>query len=79
MTLESGTRISASDGTELGRVHEVIADRQKDIFSGITLRDGLLGGDSFIPAELIGAITGDEVQLTVTGDEAKDKIQPYEA
>lgn len=78
MTLEGGTRIAASDGTEVGRVHEVIADRQKDIFSGITFRDGLLGGDRFIPAELIGTITGDEVQLTVSSDEATEKIQPYE-
>ena len=78
MTLASGTRIATSDGTEVGRVHEVIADRQKDIFSGITFRDGLLSGDRFVPAELIGLITADEVQLTVGTDEAQEKIQPYE-
>ena len=78
MTLGSGTRIAASDGTEVGRVHEVIADRQKDIFSGITFRDGLLSGDRFIPADLIGDITAEEVRLTVSGDEATEKIQPYE-
>ncbi len=78
MTLKSGTRIAASDGSELGRVHEVIADRQKDIFSGVTFRDGLLGKERFVPAEVIGEITADEVRLTVGGDEAEEKIQPYE-
>lgn len=79
MTLTSGTRIATADGTEVGHVHEVIADRQKDIFSGITFRDGLLSGDRFVPAELIGRITEDEVQLTVGTDEAREKIEPYEA
>jgi len=77
MTLGSGTRIATADGTEVGRVHEVIADRQKDIFSGITFRDGLLGGDRFVPADLIGDMTSDEVRLTVGADEAEEKIQPY--
>ncbi|MBW3594652.1 MAG: DUF2171 domain-containing protein [Actinobacteria bacterium] len=78
MTLASGTPIKASDGTELGRVHEVVADRQKDIFSGITFRDGVLGADRFVPAHLIGEITTDEVRLTVTGQDAGDEIEPYD-
>ncbi len=78
MTLGSGARIATADGTELGRVHEVIADRQKDIFSGITFRDGLLGGDRFIPADIIGDMSADEVRLTVGTNDAEEKIQPYE-
>ena len=79
MTLDAGTRIAASDGTEVGRVHEVIADRQKDIFSGITFRDGMLGGERFVPAALIDRITADEVLLSVASNEAAEKIEPYEA
>lgn len=78
VTLGSGTRIAASDGTELGRVHEVIADRQKDIFSGVTFRDGVLGGDRFVPAALIDRITEDEVLLRVAAKDAEDQIEPYE-
>jgi len=78
MTLGAGARIATSDGTEVGRVHEVIADRQKDIFSGITFREGLLSGDRFIPADLIGGITSDEVRLTIAASDAEEKIQPYE-
>ena len=78
MALESGTAIVTSDGTELGRVHEVVADRQKDIFSGLTFRDGLLSGERFVPAATIDTITTEEVRLTVSSDEAEGKIEPYE-
>ena len=78
MALESGTPIVTTDGNELGRVHEVIADLQKDIFSGITFRDGVLSGERFVPAASIDTITTDEVRLTVSSDEAEQKIEPYE-
>ena len=76
--LSPGTSILTSDGEELGRVHEVIADRQQDIFSGITFSDGVLGGDRFVPAELIDRITTEQVTLTASASEAKDRIEPYE-
>lgn len=78
MALESGTAIVTSDGTELGRVHEVVADRQKDIFSGITFRDGVLSGERFVPAATIDTITSEEVRLTVSSAEAEGKIEPYD-
>ena len=76
--LDTGTPIVTSDGTELGRVHEVVADRQKDIFSGLTFRDGVLSGERFVPAATIDAITTEEVRLTVSSAEADQKIEPYE-
>ena len=78
MALESGTPILTSDGTELGRVQDVIADRQKDIFSGVTFRDGILSGDRFVPATTIDTITTEEVRLSVSSEEAEQKIEPYE-
>lgn len=79
VTLGSGTPIVTSDGTELGRVSEVIADRQKDIFSGVTFSDGILSGDLFVPADLIEAITTEQVRLSATAGEVKDRLEPYEA
>jgi uncharacterized protein YrrD len=78
MALDTGTPIVTSDGTELGRVHEVVADRQKDIFSGLTFRDGVLSGERFVPAATIDSITTEEVRLTVSSAEADKKIEPYE-
>ena len=79
MALDTGTPIVTSDGNELGRVHEVIADRQKDIFSGVTFRDGMLTGERFVPAGTIDTITTEEVRLTVSTEEAEQKIEPYES
>jgi uncharacterized protein YrrD len=78
MALPKGARIVSSDGVEVGRVSEVISDDQKDIFSGITFSDGILGQDRFIPADLIASITTDEVTLGVTSQVAEEKIEPYE-
>lgn len=78
MALDTGTPIVTSDGDELGRVHEVIADRQKDIFSGLTFRDGVLSGERFVPAATIDTITTEEVRLIVSSQEAEQKIEPYE-
>jgi uncharacterized protein YrrD len=78
MALDTGTPIVTSDGTELGRVHEVVADRQKDIFSGLTFRDGVLSGERFVPAATIDTITTEEVRLSVSSAEAEQKIEPYE-
>ena len=77
MTLEKGVRITTSDGTELGKVGDIVADRQKDIFSGITFSGGMLSEDRFVPADLIDRMTAEEVTLTVTEAEAEEKIQPY--
>lgn len=78
MTLSEGVPITTSDGAELGRVHEVVADRQKDIFSGITFKDGILGGDTFVPAAVIDDITTEEVKLSISSAESKERLEPYE-
>ena len=78
MALPKGTRIVGSDGQEVGRVSEVISDDQKDIFSGLTFRHGALGRDHFIAADLVDTITTEEVTLTVTSDQAMEKMEPYE-
>ncbi len=77
LALEEGTPIYARDGDELGKVAGVIADREKDIFSGITFRPGLLEGARFVPASKIEEITTDAVRLSLSSAEAGD-LHPYE-
>jgi uncharacterized protein YrrD len=76
MALDKGTPVRSSDGAELGKVTEVVADRQKDIFSGIAVTSGILDSDRFIPAEQIGSITAEQVVLTVAEDQA-ESFEPY--
>jgi hypothetical protein len=75
--VQEGTPILSSDGQELGKVVEVVADRQKDIFSGVTLRSGLLENRLFVPADAIDELTAGEVRLRITAAEA-ESFKPYE-
>jgi uncharacterized protein YrrD len=77
MALEKGASVRSSDGSELGKVSVVVADRQKDIFSGIAMMSGILDRDRFVPADQIDSITAEVVTLTVAEDEA-ESFEVYE-
>ena len=78
MTLKKGTDVLSNDSTKVGDVGEVIADTQKDIFSGITLGGGLFGTARFVPADLIDTMTADAVHLTISAQEAEN-LEGYES
>ena len=58
LVLEEGTDVYASDGEKIGKVAEIRADLQNDIFEGIVVgRTALLPGDAeLIPADRIAEI-----------------------
>lgn len=72
MTLSEGTDVVGSDGSDLGKVTSVVADLEKDIFSGIEFRSGFLSSTTYAPADLVSEITEDRVTLSITRDEAED-------
>lgn len=76
LALEEGTPIIASDGEEVGRVATVVADEQKDIFSGVTFKPGLLDGQRFVPADAIDRLTTSAVHLTISSAQAAE-LDPY--
>ena len=76
--LETGTSVLANDGSEIGKVSTVVADENKDIFSGIAFRHGFFGSEHFVPADRIESITPDEVRVAMSADEA-GKLERYEA
>ena len=76
MALQKGTPVRTSDGTELGTVNDIVADEQKDIFSGLNISSGLLTGNRFVPADLVESITDEAVELAITSDEADSKLEP---
>ncbi len=77
LALREGTLVYTEDGDELGRVSTVVADRQKDIFSGIAIRSGVLSAERFVPAARIDSISEDAVRLSLSTREAED-LQTYE-
>ncbi len=76
MTLEVGTQVLASDGEEVGKITDVVADVQKDIFSGISFRSGLLAEERFAPADIVGELTRDSVHLTIPSGEIETLEPP---
>jgi uncharacterized protein YrrD len=74
--LKGGTAVLSSDGHELGKVADIVADEQKDIFSGIVLKPGWFKESRFVPAELIEEITARAVRLTVSAGEAHERLSP---
>jgi hypothetical protein len=75
--LDRGHDIVASDGSKVGTVKEVVGDRTKDIFSGVTYSPGFTQPDLFVPADAISEITDQGIVLTL--DEAgAAALEPYE-
>jgi uncharacterized protein YrrD len=76
LALENGTPVLDVNGDEIGKVSEVIADEQKDIFSGIRWRHGILGSQHYVPADMIDTLTADAVHLRLSADDAQRQEQP---
>jgi uncharacterized protein YrrD len=61
--IEKGWRVIGSDEKELGKVHEVIGDSDKDIFNGLAVTPGLLRAARYVPSERVREITEGRVVL----------------
>ncbi|MDQ3964781.1 MAG: DUF2171 domain-containing protein [Actinomycetota bacterium] len=77
LALDTGTPIYSSDNDEIGKVVDIIADREKDIFSGITFRPRLLDSTIFIPASAVESLNEGAVRLNLSKAEA-EALEPYE-
>ncbi|MBA2476174.1 MAG: hypothetical protein H0V40_09510 [Actinobacteria bacterium] len=66
LLIESGWRVAGADGSDLGKVHEVVGDKSSDIFSGLAVSPGLLRGSRFVPSERVARITEGRVELDLT-------------
>jgi uncharacterized protein YrrD len=67
--IESGWKVVAPDGEELGTVHEVIGDTGKDIFNGLAVSPGMLRSSKYVPAERVAQIVDGRVELDLGADE----------
>ena len=76
LVIEPGWSVVDRDGTEVGRVDELVGDTGKDIFSGLKVLTGLFGKARFVPAERVVAITEGEVRLDLSKDEV-DRLEEF--
>jgi uncharacterized protein YrrD len=68
LLIEPGWEVADAAGKEIGKVVEVDADLQGDIFSGLEVRSGLLR-KKYVPAEHVKLITEGRIELDITADE----------
>ncbi|MEA2473323.1 MAG: hypothetical protein QOE06_1238 [Thermoleophilaceae bacterium] len=72
--LESGARVEASDGTEVGHVKRVMIVHEKHLFDGIVIRTP--AGDRFVDAPEVDEIYERLVTLKIDGAEAAELPKP---
>jgi sporulation protein YlmC with PRC-barrel domain len=77
LVIEPGWTVIAGDGTEVGRVEEIVGDTGKDIFNGLAVSSGLLRRPKYIPAERVAEIVEGEVRLDVAA-EAIEQLGDHE-
>ncbi len=68
LLIEPGWKVVASDGSEVGKVEEIVGDTGKDIFNGLAVSTQLLGKPKYVPAERVGRITEGCVELDLGAD-----------
>jgi hypothetical protein len=71
LMIETGWKVLAADGTEVGKVDEVAGDSSADIFDGLAVATTALGKPRYVPAEEIASIEPGIVRLRLTGDAAE--------
>lgn len=64
LLIESGWSVVDSEGEEVGKVSSVDGDEERDIFSGLELRTGLLG-TRYVAAEHVRTIVEGRIELDV--------------
>ncbi|MGH3079930.1 MAG: DUF2171 domain-containing protein [Gaiellaceae bacterium] len=69
LLIEPGWRVVARDGTEVGKVEEIVGDTGKDIFNGLSITTGLLGKPKYVPAERVRGMTEGRVELDLSADD----------
>lgn len=75
--LEPGARVYTSDGKVIGKVHEVLAELQVDIFDGLIVATGPLGSDHrYAAAEQVDEIFERGVLLKIDAEQAARLPEP---
>jgi len=75
---ERGWSVVANDGTEVGKLDEVLGDPDADIFDGLAVGAGIvLDRPFYVPSEQVGQIEEGTVHLTIDADEYQ-RLERYE-
>ena len=75
---ERGWSVVANDGTEVGKLDQVLGDTEADIFDGLAVGAGtVLDRPLYVPSEKVGSIEEGTVHLGIDSEEY-EQLSPYE-
>jgi hypothetical protein len=77
LVVEPGWKVLAADGSEVGKVHETLGDKERDIFDGLAVSTGLLARPVYVPAERVAEIREGQVSLELSSTEVEG-LERYE-
>lgn len=76
LMIETGWKVVAADGTEVGEVDEVAGDSSEDIFDGLAIATSALGKPRYVPSEQVVEIAHGVVRLSLTREQVA-KLDEY--
>ena len=71
LLIETGWKVLAADGSEVGEIDEVVGDSSTDIFDGLSIATSAFGKPRYVPAEQVGEITEGTVRLALTPEQVE--------
>jgi hypothetical protein len=76
-SIDAGATVVAADGSEVGRIKEVVGDEEADIFDGLVITHSRRGSSHYIPSERVRDIWPDRVETDLSPEEAEN-LPAYE-
>jgi hypothetical protein len=71
LMIETGWKVLAEDGREVGEVDEIAGDSSEDIFDGLAIATRSFGRPRYVPAEQVAEITDGVVHLSLTSEQVE--------
>jgi uncharacterized protein YrrD len=72
LVVERGWTVVAANGSEVGKVEEVVGDPEEDIFNGLAISTSLLGAPKYVPAERVVEIAEGRIELDLSPEAAHE-------
>ena len=69
LLIETGWKVQAADGNEVGEVDEVAGDSSEDLFDGLAVATRAFEKPRYVPAEQVAEITQGTVRLSLTREQ----------
>jgi hypothetical protein len=69
--IAADTPVFASDGSQVGKVREVLGGDQEDIFHGVVVDLPGIGNEAMLPAAHVVRITDQRIESDLTAEEIK--------